>query len=427
MSRQNPVREALVRYLVAGLAAVVLVGLLGVWLVRRAGQAEAIRDAKDQTQLFAHGSVEPAIRAGLLTGDPRALAAVDRVVEEGSVNDEGVVRVKIWDRSGRIVYSDQPSLIGSRYHLGPEDLAEFKGDKAHAEVSDLSKPENRFERQYGKLLEVYLPIQTPRGLPLRYEAYYRSSFISARGRRILREFAPPMLGGLLLLALIQLPLAWWLARRVQRGQDERERLLRRAIEASDVERRRIARDLHDGVVQDLAAVSFSLSAAAEGAPPPYDAELREAASETRHGIGQLRTLLVDIYPPELHRAGLEAALTDVLASASARGLETALEVDPDAALGRETEALFFRVAQEAIRNSVKHAGAKHVRVSVQAEDGRARLEVDDDGRGFDPATAGADGHFGLRSVEELVREAGGRLEVDSAPGEGARVSVEVGT
>jgi len=427
VSRLSPVREALVRYLVSGLAAVVLVGLLGVWLARRAGEAEAIRDAKDQTQLFAHGSVEPAIGAGFLKGDPRALDAVDRIVEEGVVNDEGVVRVKIWERSGRIVYSDQPSLIGSRYHLGPEDLAEFKGAKAHAEVSDLTKPENRYERQYGKLLEVYLPIETPGGLPLRYEAYYRSSFVDARGRRIFRQFAPAMLGGLLLLALIQLPLAWQLAKGVERGQRDRERLLQRAIEASDVERRRIARDLHDGVVQDLAAVSFSLSAAAEGAPPPYDAELREAAAETRHGIGQLRTLLVDIYPPELHRAGLEAALTDVLASASARGLETALEVDPDVALGRDTEALFFRVAQEAIRNSVKHAGAKHVRVSVQAEDGHARLEVDDDGRGFDPATAGADGHFGLRSVDELVREAGGRLEVDSAPGEGARVSVEVGT
>jgi signal transduction histidine kinase len=316
-------------------------------------------------------------------------------------------------------------LIGARYHLGPEDLAEFKGTKAHAEVSDLSKPENRFERQFGKLLEVYLPIQTPSGTPLRYETYYRSSFISARGRRIFGAFAPPMIGALVLLALIQLPLAWWLARRVQRGQDERERLLRRAIEASDVERRRIARDLHDGVVQDLAAVSFSLAASAEGAPSPYDSELRDAAAETRHGIGQLRTLLVEIYPPELHRAGLEAALTDVLAAASARGLETKLDVDPQAELGRDTEALFFRVGQEAIRNAVKHSGAKHVSVSVGAVDGRALLEVSDDGRGFDPATAGGDGHFGLRAVDELVRDAGGELKVDSAPGKGARLSVEV--
>jgi two-component system, NarL family, sensor kinase len=403
----------------------VLVGLLGVWLARRAGESEAIRDAKDQAQLFAHGSVEPAVTGRLLSGDPRALAAVDRVVEEGVLADEGVVRVKIWDRSGRIVYSDEPSLIGARYQLGPQDLAEFNGSKAHAEVSDLSKPENRFERQFGKLLEVYLPIQTPNGQALRYEEYYRSSFISARGRRIFGAFAPPMIGALVLLALIQLPLAWWLARRVQRGQDERERLLRRAIEASDVERRRIARDLHDGVVQDLAAVSFSLAASAEGAPPPYDSELRDAAAETRHGIGQLRTLLVEIYPPELHRAGLEAALTDVLAAASARGLETSLEVDPGADLGRDTEALFFRVGQEAIRNAVKHSGARHVSVSVGAVDGRARLEVADDGRGFDPATAGGDGHFGLRAVDELVRDSGGELGVDSAPGKGARLTVEV--
>ena len=138
-----------------------------------------------------------------------------------------------------------------------------------------------------------------------------------------------MLGALILLALIQLPLAWWLARRVRRGQEERERLLNRALEASDLERRRIARDLHDGVVQDLAAVSYSLSAAAEGAPAPFDSELRDAAAETRHGIGQLRTLLVEIYPPELHRAGLAAALADLLGASEARGVETSLEVEDE--------------------------------------------------------------------------------------------------
>ena len=301
---------------------------------------------------------------------------------------QAIARVKIWDAFGRVVYSDEPRLIGARYAMSPGDLAEFKNSTPEAAVSDLSKPENRFERKFGRLLEVYLPVQTPSGFRLRYETYYRSSFISARGRRIFRQFAPVMLGGSILLALIQLPLAWWLARRVQRGQDERERLLRSAIEASDVERRRIARDLHDGVVQDLAAVSYSLSAAAEGASPPYDAELREAAAETRHGISQLRTLLVEIYPPELHRAGLEAALADLLAASEARGIETALDVDDELELGRDTEALFFRVAQEAMRNVIKHADAKHVRVEVGAENGRARLVVEDDGRGFDPGRSG---------------------------------------
>lgn len=416
------------RYVASALLAVVLVSLLGVWLFRRAGEAEAIRDAKDQTRIAAEGSVEPAVTDRLVRGDPKALAAVDRVVQERVLSDplqrSSIARVKIWDSSGRIVYSDEPRLIGARYAMSAEDLAAFREQRVSAEVSDLSKPENRFERRFGRLLEVYLPIHTPSGAALRYETYYRSSFISARARRISRQFAPVMLGALALLVLIQLPLAWRLARRVQSGQDEREQLLRRAVEASDAERRRIARDLHDGVVQDLAAVSYSLTAAADGAPQPYGNQLRTAAAETRHGLRQLRTLLVEIYPPELHRAGLEAALADLASASQARGIETALEVEPELGLGRETEALFFRVAQEALRNVVKHAGATHVRIDLGRANGRARLTVVDDGRGFDPATPPGREHFGLTMLAGLVRDAGGELSVESAPRRGTRVSVE---
>jgi two-component system NarL family sensor kinase len=105
---------------------------------------------------------------------------VDRVVQERVLNDDSIARVKIWDRSGRIVYSDEPQLIGKRYPMSPPDRAEFEAVKPKAEVSDLAKPENRYERGSGRLLEVYLPIQTPSGTLLRYETYYRSSFISAR-------------------------------------------------------------------------------------------------------------------------------------------------------------------------------------------------------------------------------------------------------
>jgi signal transduction histidine kinase len=235
-----------------------------------------------------------------------------------------------------------------------------------------------------------------------------------------------MLGALILLALIQLPLAWQLARRLRKSQGEREGLLTRAIEASDIERRRIARDLHDGVVQDLAAVSFSLSAAADGAPAPFDAQLHEAAAETRRGIRQLRTLLVEIYPPELHRAGLQAALGDLLTASDAHGIETTLDVDPEVGLAREEEALFFRVAQEAVRNVIKHAGATRVGVRVGRRNGRAYLLVEDDGRGFDSTQPDVEGHFGLKMLEDLVRDAAGELDIDSTPGAGSRVSVEVG-
>jgi two-component system NarL family sensor kinase len=424
-AEQDPVRVALVWYAASALVVVLLVSLLGVWLFSRAGEAEAIRDAKDQTRIAAEGSVEPFLSDALVRGDTSALAAVDRVVQERVLSDASIVRVKIWDRSGRVVYSDEPRLIGARYALSHDDLAEFDGGRVDAAVTDPSEPENRFERGYGRLLEVYMPIRTPSGRPLRYEAYYQSAFISARARRIFRQFAPVMLGALILLALIQLPLAWQLARRVRKSRDEREGLLRRAIEASELERRRIAHDLHDGVVQELAAVSYSLSAAAENAPAPLDAELREAAAETRQGIRQLRTLLVEIYPPELHRAGLAAALADLLTASEARGVETTLAVDPHVELGQEAEALLFRVAQEALRNAIKHAGAAHVAVTVERTAGRVQLLVEDDGRGFDPEHSGDNGHFGLRMLADLVRNSGGELVVESTPPTGSRISVEV--
>ena len=132
-----------------------------------------------------------------------------------------------------------------------------------AEVSDLSRPENRFERTYGELLEVYTPIRTPDGTPLLFETYQLASSIAERRRQLATTFAPVLDRTLFALALLEIPLAWALARRVRATQHERERLMQRAIEASDRERRRIAGDLHDGPVQELAGLSMQLSAAAE--------------------------------------------------------------------------------------------------------------------------------------------------------------------
>ena len=164
---------------------------------------------------------------------------------------------------------------------------------------------------------MYTRIRAPDGAPLLFETYQRSSALISSGRQIWRPFAVALLASLFLLWLIQVPLAWRLARRLQRSQLERERLLVHALEASADERRRIAADLHDGVVQDLAGTSFSLEAAAqdrrEPPSPGLRATLMEAATTTRASIRQLRTLLVEIHPPNLALGGLGAALEDLLA------------------------------------------------------------------------------------------------------------------
>jgi signal transduction histidine kinase len=419
---------ALTQFAVAGVVAVALLALVGVAVLRSNGTEEATEDAKRVTRIVGLGIVEPELSDGLLRGDPAAVARVDRIVRTRVLRDP-VVRVKIWSPDGRILYSDEPRLIGSRYELEQEDREGLRGDAVEAEVSDLSRPESRFERQYEKLLEVYMPIHTPSGQPLKFESYQRFSSVAASGRRTWIAFLPALIGGLLVLWLVQLPLAARLARRIRAGQREREHLLQRAIDASDTERRRIAGELHDGVVQNLAGVSYSLAAAAERREPnggdPARATLERAADQTRESVRELRGMLVEIYPPSLHQAGLAAALDDVATSLERRGIEVSCSIAADLELPQAAEALLFRVAQEAMRNAAAHSGASHVTVRAERHGRRVWLEVADDGRGFDAGSERPEGHFGLRLAEDLARDAGGDLTIDSRSGEGTRVRIEL--
>jgi two-component system, NarL family, sensor kinase len=420
------------QFAVSGLLATIAIGLIGVLVIRHIGTQEAIRDAKQVTRLAGKGIVAPLMSGAAVRGDRAALQRVDAAVRR-RVLGGGVVRVKVWAPSGRIVYSDQPRLIGARYPLGADETRSFAEGGVEAEVSDLSRPENRYERQAGKLLEVYLPIRAANGRPLLFESYQRFSSVSASGRRLLLAFAPALLGGLLLLQLVNLPLARSLVRRLRRGQLEREALLQEALDASQSERRRIAADLHDGVVQDLVGVAYSLSAGAEAVRDGGAAGLlREGASTTRSSVRALRTLLVDIYPPSLHEAGLAVALGDLARTYSARGLMTAIDIDPDLPdVPDETERLLFRVAQESLRNTFKHAGASHASVGVWRAGEAIVLEAIDDGRGFDPSlleggeNGGRPGHFGFRLLRDRATAAGGRLSVSSGPGRGTTVRMEL--
>jgi signal transduction histidine kinase len=415
------------QFVITGTVAVLLLGFLAVELLRKTGTTEAIRDAKQVTRLAGDGIVAPSVTPALERGDPKAIAAMDRVVRR-SVLSNSVVRVKLWNADGRILYSDAHRLIGSRYPLRSDEYLALRRGGTDAEISDLARPENRLERRHEKLLEVYLGIKPRTGRPLLFEAYQRFSSISASGQRLWQRFLPALIVALVLLELAQIPLAYSLARRLQRGQREREALLRRALDASDIERRRIAGDLHDGVVQNLAGVSYGLSAAAERLPEgsPTRSAVEDGAREARRTVRELRTLLVDIYPPVLQRSGLQPALADLVTGMTAGGLNTRLDVQPGLALPPAVEALLYRAAQEALRNVRRHANAGKVEVSVEANAERAVLVVSDDGGGFPPEQLEqrGNGHFGVRMMGDLVREAGGKLDVLTAPGQGTTVRVE---
>ena len=429
------VRRAVLQFLLAGLGALLLISAIAIMALRRESRQEAIRDSANYTRLIAETVVAPTLTEspGLLAGDAKALADFDRRIRSRVLNgNSGIVRIKIWRPDGHILYSDLAVLDGQQFSLGPEELEVIETNEPHAEISDLDKPENAGERLEGKLLEVYYPIRAPDGSPLLVEAYQRFSAVSSGSSTVLRKFLPIFLLSLVVLSLVQAPLAWSMARRLRESQRERERLLVSAIDASDTERRRIASAVHDGPVQELAGLSFALAGAADRAngstSPEVQRSLDDAAKATRGIMRQLRGMLVEIHPPNLHAAGLDAALSDLLAPLPARGIETHLDVVHIPDMGRDVETLLFRGAQEALRNVVKHSQAKNVSVVVEEHDGSVRLEVRDDGLGSDSELREqrrADGHVGLSLLTDLVSHAGGQVTFESEPNRGTRLEIEV--
>ncbi|MCW3069240.1 MAG: two-component sensor histidine kinase [Solirubrobacterales bacterium] len=423
------VGAAVTKFALGGLAATLVLAAIGVLVLGRISRDDAVNNAKGLTAVVGTEVVQPTLSDALVRGDPRARAQLDRVIRAHVLKGD-VVRVKLWRADGQILYSDRPELVGSRYSLSADDQAVLRRGGVKADISDLSRPENRYERSAGKLLEVYLPIRAPSGQPLLFEAYLRFSSVAATGRDLWVKFLPALIGALIVLQMIQLPLARSLARRVARVHRERAELLKRALDASELERRRIAADLHDGTVQELIAASYGLSAARERVGPEGEAaeELERAEASCRAAVRELRSLLVEIYPPRLGAAGLAAALEDLITPLEQKGIQASVEVRTDLRIPDETTALLYRTAREALRNAVEHAGADTVRVRVARDNGKVLLSVADDGRGFlpeDALTRPAEGHFGLRLLSDQVQDAGGTFKIASTPGNGATVSVEV--
>jgi len=416
------------QFVVAGLVALVVLAVGSQILSREAATDEAVADARTTTRLIAKAVVEPALTRGLVEEQSAALDKFDRLALRSVIGDN-VLRIKIWDHEGRIVYSDKTQLIGEQFELGEDEVEVLEDGGTEAEVSDLSEPENLYERDFGRLLEVYTQVWTPEGQPLLFEAYYSYDEISERSSEVLDAFRPITVAALLLFMLLTVPLMWVLTRRLDASAAERERLLLAAVHASENERRRIARDLHDGVVQDLAGISFAASATSKDVAdrPDLVRKLDAIGSGVRSSLRSLRSLLVEIYPPNLRTDGLAAALDDLLAPATASGVRVTLEVGDTGAVREEVTALVWRVAQEAIRNALRHGQPSSLDVRVGVEGSVVRLVVADDGAGFDVQTSPQDGHLGLRALRDLVGELGGSLDVRSAPGAGTTVLLEVGT
>jgi len=195
-----------------------------------------------------------------------------------------------------------------------------------------------------------------------------------------------------------------------------EQRLRDALRASEEERRRWARELHDETLQGLGALRMLLSSARRSEDPErLRAAVNQAVEELEGEIDSLRGLIRELRPAALDELGAAPAIEELAARTAARhGVEvtSTVELEPGARYAPETETALYRIIQEALTNAVKHAGATRIDVRVRPLDGSLQLEVTDDGHGFDPA-APATG-FGLTGLRERVALLHGELEIVSS-------------
>lgn len=408
-------RRPLARFLISTLlvlAAVTAASIAGVWWAAR---TEAEHNAQDAARSFARVVVSPLRVTDLeqATGaDTRV--QLDRTVADLLTGGE-VYRVKIWridhdEDIARIVYSDLDTIEGLRVPvsaflrraLETSDpvVVPLPDDEAHAHE----------QRPGESVVEVYQAFEDADGT-LAVAELYLITQTEGRVRAMLAYTLPAAIGGPVLLALVTLPLAVRLARRVTDAETERRELVERALAASEQERRRLARLIHDGPVQDLAALGVQL----ERSQASADAGAPQAVEQVRAQVSRLRDLLDDLDPVEgVHDDIVEA----FVAAADGMGGEARVSVTGDdlAGVDARTRALVHRCGTELLRNAVTHAGAGHIRLSVAGEaGGPVELRVSDDGTGFDPARTPR-GHHGLTLVRAAVEDAGGTMTLTSGDG-----------
>jgi PAS domain S-box-containing protein len=195
--------------------------------------------------------------------------------------------------------------------------------------------------------------------------------------------------------------------------------------AEEQERRRIAAGLHDDVGQTLSVALMKLQSLRKKSPPDAAAPLEEIGNLLGHAVRSTRSLLFDLSPPPLYELGLEAAIEWLAEKTQEQHkLPVAFDCDDKAApLTDEIRGILFRAVREALHNTVKYADAKNLWITSRREDSLIRIEVADDGKGFDPAKPLRDtsGGFGLFHIRERLDHAGGRLEIQSEPGRGTRI------
>lgn len=397
----------------------VVLAITGVLASEQIARQVALEEATSRSEAIAR-VLSAVIDDRLRDGDARSRRQVGETLA-ATLHDDTVSHVRVWAEDGTVMWADDVALVGQHGDLSAAVRNLFGTEETTAGLSsvDAVAPE-----EPGRFLEVYVGSFDRDGRPWVFEAYLSTEAMERNQEAIVSGMLPIALGGILLLQVAVLPLAVSLAHRVQRSQDERGELLRRTLLASDLERRRIAHDLHDGVIQDLTGLSYALPVLAAELPE------RETSSGARRALQQvsqvlardipaLRGMLADLHPPDLAEEGLAPAVEDLASRAGDAGVTVSVHLAEPLEASPEAVRLAYRVVREGLRNAVKHAPGSRVEVHVLRRGSEVVVRVLDDGPGLGDAVDAAPGHLGVRLLADLVRDLGGRFHLGNGAKAGA--------
>ncbi len=341
----------------------------------------------------------------------------DAAAHHGLMGSE-TERVKVWSADGRIVYSDDPGLIGGEFALSSLASEAFAG-AVTTHISDLQDPAHAGERAHGQLIEVYVPVLDADGsVTMVVEVEQRLDSLNEAMGDINRNTWLAIATGVGVLALFLGALATAVARGINRRRRQAEGLLGSLFRAQEEERRHVVGALHDDVGQPLYRLLYGLegSRAKLDAGDPVADELENLEEIVRQVDTTLRGQLDYLYQGLAADAGLTTALRDLGATTEAETgvsvhLDLAAEPDDLSSVGRTA---LFRAAQEGVVNVRKHAEARNVWIELGVEGDRVAVEVRDDGNGF-----GGEAGLGLTTTRERLEALGGGVTVRRRRGGGS--------
>ena len=392
--------------------------------------------AADLARLALTRSLPPSAFDPSAPTDPADYArAVDEIVAAADV-----VRVILYDRQARVLWSDNASLVGRRFTADTELLRALNGN-LQAHILRPSKAEQEALRTFARVEEIYIPVRYVKDGPVvgALEIYrYPAAFFRVLDRGCALVWLLGGSGGLVLytalFAVVRFRVVDVGSPKLGAARDaaraaRSEAALRRMNDTLEAETKRIAHEVHDEAGQLLVAAKLALADVAREMVPETRESFRQVSGVLDEIADQLRRLSHELRPAILDDLGLVPALEFLAQGVSNRtALDVRVEASADGRLPSMVETALYRIVQEAVTNVVKHARAMTVTIRVEQGPRRVRCSIEDDGLGFDVPTALSKSEprgMGLLGIRNRVEALGGTFQIIAAAADGTRLLVSI--